>query len=104
MIPTSKNTLGENLPVLWPDTVNSFLVDGSIAHAESPKLKTGTYRIAVRSSTDDLGVMITITKAGTFATTVTGLWMPQGSVEYFTFDEGEIISVIDGNINVTQVM
>lgn len=104
MIPTSKNTLGENLSVLWPDTVNSFLVDGSSAHAESPKLKGGTYRIAVRESTDNLGVMVTVTKAGTSATTTKGMFLAHNHTEYFVFDEDEIISVIDGIINVTQVM
>lgn len=103
MIPIAKNTQGEVLGVLWPDTVNSFLVDGSGAHAESAPLKGGKYRIAVRVSTGDFGVMITITKAGTTATTATGMFMAHNSVEFFVLDKDEIISVIDGIINVTEV-
>ena len=100
MIPTNKN--GESLPLLESVTSGSFIVDGSIAHAESAKLSQGTYRIAVRSSTGDLGVMVKITDtAADTATTTTGMWMAQGSVEYFPIAEGKHISVIDGKINVT---
>jgi hypothetical protein len=101
MIAIARNILGESVPVLQPDTTNMFAIDGSIAHAESAKLPTGIYRLAVRESTDDLGVMVAISLAGTSATTAAGMWMPQGSVEYVVLEEGSIISVIDGKVNVT---
>lgn len=84
-----------------PDTPNMFLIDGSIAHAESAKLKSGIYRLAVKSSTSDLGVTIKITSTGDSATTVAGMWMGQGSVEFIVIPDDYIISVIDGILNVT---
>ena len=104
MIPIARNTIGESLPVLVPDTTRMFLVDGSIAHAESGKLPQGIYRLAVKSSTDDAGLTIKITESGDTATTVAGMWMGQGSVEYVVIPEGYIISAIDGILNVTPFM
>jgi hypothetical protein len=101
MIPIAKNTLGESLPVLTPDTSKSFLVNGSIAHAESEKLPSGIYRISVRASTTNLGVMVKSTLDGDSATTSTGMFMAHNSTEYFVLEEGSILSVIDGIINVT---
>ena len=101
MIPIAKNILGESLPVLQADTVNSFLVDGSIAHAGSAKKKAGIYRLTVMSSTDDAGVMIQITQAGTSATVVSGMFLSQGGVEYVALADNDIIDVISGIVNVT---
>jgi hypothetical protein len=97
------NNKSESLPVLQTDTVHSFQVDGTAAHAESGKLPVGIYRIAVRTSVNDLGVMIMITAMGTLATTTTGMYMAQGVSEYFGIEDNDIISVIDGKINVTKV-
>jgi hypothetical protein len=100
MIPTNK--AGESMPLLEAVTSGSFIVDGSIAHAESAKLPQGVYRIAVRSSTADAGVMLKITTdIANTATTTTGMFMAQGSTEYIPIPEGSYISVIDGKINVT---
>jgi hypothetical protein len=99
-----RNSIGESLPVLTPKTESAFIVNGSIAHAESAKLEAGNYRIAVRLSTDNLGVMVLITLVGTSATTNTGMFMPHNSVEVFSLEEGSVISVIDGVINVTPLM
>jgi hypothetical protein len=99
-----RNSIGESLPVLTPKTGSAFIVNGSIAHAESAKLEAGNYRIAVRLSTDNLGVMVVITLVGTSATTSTGMFMPHNSVEVFALEEGSVISVIDGVLNVTPLM
>jgi hypothetical protein len=101
MIPIARNTLGESLPVLTPNTAGMFAIDGSVAHASSAKLSHGIYRLAVRESTTDLGVMVKITLTGDAATTTAGMWMAQGSVEYFILQEGSIIDIIDGKLNVT---
>ena len=106
MIPQlGKNSIGETLPILTPKTASAFLVDGSIAHAESPRLPAGNYRIAVRLSTDNLGVMIKIyNQTVDTATTTTGMFLPHNAIEVFALEEGSIISVIDGTINVTPLM
>ena len=105
MIPQiGKNSIGESLPILTPKTASAVLVDGSIAHAESAKLPSGNYRIAVRTSTDNLGVMITISLIGTSATTASGMFLPHNAIEVFALEEGSVISVIDGVINVTPLM
>jgi hypothetical protein len=100
-----KNSLGESLPILTPKTANAFLVNGSIAHAESNPLPSGIYRISVRTSTDNAGVMVKIyTTTVDTATTSTGMFMAHNSSEVFPLEEGSIISVIDGIINVTPLM
>jgi hypothetical protein len=106
MIPQiGKNSIGETLPILTPKTASFFTVDGSIAHAESAALQVGNYRISVRTSTDSLGVMISIYKGtADYATTSHGMFMPHNSTEVFALEEGSIISVIDGIINVTPLM
>jgi hypothetical protein len=101
MIPIAKNINGESLPILTPDTTKMFYIDGSVANAKCAPLNSGIYRIAVRESTSDLGVMVKITLNGDSATTTSGMWMAQGSVEYFVLQEGSIIDVIDGKLNVT---
>jgi len=95
------NRLGDVLPVLEPLTSESFLVDGSVAHAESAIIPEGIYRISVRTSTDDAGVMVSIGAAAS-ATTNTGIFLAHNSAEYFFISEGQLISVIDGIINVTR--
>jgi hypothetical protein len=100
-----RNSKGESLPILTPRTSGFFIVDGSNAHAESSPLSSGNYRVAVRVSTDNAGVMVTIYKTTTDnATTTHGMFMPHNSVEVFALEEGSIISVIDGTINVTPLM
>ena len=100
MIPIAKNVKGDVLPVLTPYTAGAFQVDGSSAHAESAVLAHGIYRLSVRSSTGNAGVMITITLAGTYATTTSGMFLAHNAAEYFILEEGSIISVIDGKISV----
>lgn len=97
------NRNGEVLPVLEPITSESFLIDGSIAHAESVILDEGIYRLSVRTSTDDAGVMISI-GASASATTSTGMFLAHNNAEYFFISEGQRISVIDGIVNVTRFM
>ena len=106
MIPViGKNSIGESLPILTPKTASFFTVDGSIAHAESAVLSIGNYRIAVRLSTDNLGVMIKIYKGtADYATTAAGMFLPHNSIEVFALEENSVISVIDGVINVTPLM
>jgi len=99
----AKNKRGESMPVMICDTDNMFNVDGSIAHAESAALPQGIYRIAVRQSTDDAGVMIQIAAAPS-ATTSDGMFIPQGGVEYTLIEDGNSISVIDGVINVVPMI
>ena len=100
-----KNSIGESLPILTPKTASAFLVDGSIAHAESARLPVGNYRIAVRLSTDNLGVMMKVYKDTVdTATTSTGMFLPHNAIEVFALEEGSVISVIDGVINVTPLM
>lgn len=100
-----KNSIGENLPVLTPKTANAFLINGSGAHAESPALQAGNYRLAVRASTDNLGVMVTVYKDTVAnATTTTGMFMSHNITEVFALEEGSIISVIDGIVNVTPLI
>jgi hypothetical protein len=106
MIPQlGKNSIGETLPILTPKTASAFLVDGSDSHGESAKLQAGNYRIAVRTSTGNAGVMVKIyTTTVDTATTSTGMFMPHNSSEVFPLEEGSIISVIDGIINVTPLI
>ena len=100
-----KNSIGESLPILTPKKASFFTVDGSIAHAESARLQAGNYRIAVRLSTDNLGVMIKIyNQTVDTATTTTGMFLPHNSIEVFALEENSVISVIDGVINVTPLM
>lgn len=101
MIPIARNIAGESLPILTPDTTKMIVIDGSIAHAQCSPLNSGIYRIVVRESTSDLGAMVKITLNGDSATTTSGMWMAQGSVEYFVLQEGSIIDVIDAKLNVT---
>lgn len=98
MIPVNK--LGESLPLLTPNTTGVKIVDGTAAHAESAVLDQGIYRIAVESSVGDAGCHVTITLAGTGATILNGLFMANGLVEYFALEQGSIISVINGKLNV----
>ena len=100
MIPIAKNIQGDVLPVLTPYTAGAFQVDGSIAHAEAAALPHGIYRISVRTSTGNAGVMIAISIAGTYATTTAGMFMAHNAAEYFILEEGSIISVIEGKISV----
>jgi hypothetical protein len=98
MIPVNKR--GETLPILTPNTLGLIIVDGTIAHAESAKLDEGIYRVAVQSTVDDAGCHIAITAAGTGATVTTGLFMGTGAIEYFGLEQGSIVSVINGKINI----
>lgn len=100
MIPIARNSIGESLPVLQPKTTLVQIVDGTLAHAPSSALPSGIYRIAVQSSVDSLGCHIAITTAGTGATITTGLFMGSGAIEYFALEEGSIVSVINGKINI----
>ena len=94
------NKAGESLPVLTPNTSGIKIVDGTAAHAESSSLDQGIYRIAVQSSVDDAGCHVAITAAGTGATILNGLFMGNGSVEYFALEQGSIVSVLNGKLNI----
>ena len=100
MIPIARNAEGAILPVLTPYTAGAFQVDGSISYANSAKLPFGIYRISVRTSTGNAGVMMKITLTADSATTASGMFMAHNSTEYFVLEEGSIISVIDGKISV----
>lgn len=98
----AKDREGNNLPILSPDYSVLQYIDGSNAHAEGAKLPAGIYRIAIVSSVDTGGVHLKISEAGTSATVANGIFMPHGSIEYFPLEEGSIISVIGGKINVVK--
>ena len=96
---------GDVMPVLRPVTSGSQQIAGAAyAHAESTPLNEGIYRLVVRASTDDAGAMIQISTAGDSATTTTGMYLPQGSPEYFFIKQGDIISVVDGSLNITKTV
>ena len=103
------NRQGDVLPVLSPVTAGSNAevnVDGTSAHAESIILSQGIYRLAVITSVDDAGLKAKINAAGVTdtATATTGMFMPNGCIEYVAIEEGSQISVINGNLNVIKVI
>lgn len=98
----AKNRMEESLPVLIAETSGAVIVDGSLAAAAcSPRIK-GIYRIAVMTSVSSAGANLQITIAGTVATAITGMWIGHNAVEYVYCEEGSIISVINGKINITR--
>jgi len=93
---------GNSIPVLFTDTANAVDIDGTLAHAESGKLEAGMYRLAVVSSTDDLGVRIDINTDPT-AVASEGIFMPNGAIEYFAIEADHIVSVLAGILNITKL-
>ena len=103
MVYIAKNILGESLPVLQADTDNAVLINGTAGTATSLRLGAGIYRLSVRSSVSSLGVMVEITTdSSVTATTSTGMFMANNSVEYVVVEEGSYIVVIDGILNITK--
>lgn len=100
---TSVNRLGESLPIFNPITSNSIQLDGTAGHAESAALPEGNYRLAVKSSVNNAGVMVEISDTPV-VTTTTGMWLAQSWVEYFFIPEGSKISVINGLLNITKIV
>lgn len=101
MIAVNKN--GESLPVLTPITPSVININGTAGAVASNKLPESTYRLEVTSSVGDAGLFLTVTAAGTVATSINSLHMGQGSVEYFAIPEGMIISVLNGLLNIVPV-
>lgn len=98
----AKNRMDESLPVLIAETSGAVIVDGTAAAAASTARIKGIYRIAVMTSNSSAGVTVQITTAGTAATLTTGMWIGHNAVEYVYCEEGSIISVINGKINITR--
>lgn len=103
----AQNTHGSAMPVMRPVTSGSTLLDNvgnGYAHIESKPLEEGVYRLICIASTDNAGVMVQITNEGISATIVTGMYLAQGLPEYFFIKQGDIVSVINGSLNITKVV
>lgn len=96
------NRKGESLPLMVAVTTSTIIVDGTSAHAESARLSQGIYRIAVESVAST-GIHLAIIDEGGIAATITNsLYMANNTSEYFAIDEGKVLSVIGGKINVVK--
>ena len=100
MIPLDK--AGNAMPVVMLDTAKAIEIDGTLAHAESGKLAQGMYRLSVVTSVADGGVRIEIGSAPT-AAAGDGSYLSHGATEYLFIKADDIISVVNGLLNVTPI-